>query len=768
MPISNPVRHFFSFTVLIFAQVAPSAGLMAAPPTTITGNGLGTTVLSTSPGMYVISGGTQSGSNLFHSFSTFNLGTGSTADFDVSGGVDNILARVTGAASTIDGTITATVGAGGPISSANLFLLNPAGVMFTANAKVNLGGSFAVSTANYARLGPNSTFYADVNHPIEDAGLSSAPVSAFGFITATPQPVSFVGSQLGNAGGIHVVAGDISLNGASLVAPSGNITLFSAASAGEVPFSLASPGTGFASATNTKFGKVTIQNQSSVAIDGAGGGSVVIRGGALTVNNSTVSSLNYGGALGGTITVQAVTLNLQNGSFVGTDSRAGATAGAGSVSVNVAGNATVTGQSQISANTATASNGGTINATIGGILTLNDAGNILANTDSAGNGGSITIHAASLDIGSGASGLSTRAAGSGNAGSIVADISGALRMTYNSTITASTFVGGNGGNVQVNARNLTMIDTSAPTAAGPTISADTYGAGSGGTVDVDASALTIIGPGHLFKFGSANFQVGIAGITAESVGLTGPAGSVRVKSTDLKVGGGGVISAAAYGPAEGGSVTVDTVNGELIDQGEISSTSFINAGTVTINAAQNFSLINDSTVTTSAYRNGGNVTLKVGGLLYLFGSNIQGYAGVRIVQGQSPDVMGGNIQIGSQQTVLDDSLISANDLSPGGMDGNITNFSTFFFTTDSVLHATGTIETTSPDVQLGNDLLPLSKDLTAADKALRESCARSINHEFSTLVVVGRGGTETAPDELQPDFGVDEVYPPTAALAPVR
>jgi filamentous hemagglutinin family protein len=675
--------------------------------------------------------------------------------------VDNILARVTGAASTIDGTITATVGVGGPISSANLFLLNPAGVMFTANAQVNLGGSFAVSTANYARLGPNSTFYADVNHPIEDAGLSSAPVSAFGFLTATPQPVSFVGSQLSNAGGLHVIAGDITLNGANLAAPAGNITLFSAASAGEVPFSLASPGAGFASATNPRFGAVTIQNQSRVAIDGAGGGSVVIRGGVLTVKDSTVSSLNDGGVMGGPITVQAVTLNLQNGSFIGTDSETGATAGAGSVTVNVSGNATVTDHSQISADTETGSNGGTINATIGGNLTLNDFGNILANTElfaggngSSGTGGTITIHAASLDIGSGESGLNTLSAGSGNAGSIVADISGGLRMTYDGTITASAVAGGNGGSVQVKARNLTMIDTSLPTAAGPTITADTYGAGSGGTVNVDASVLTILGPGHLFKDGSSNFEVGIAGITAESVGQTGPAGSVTVKATDLTVGGGG------------GSVTVDCANGQLENQGEISSTSFINAGTVSIDASQSFSLTNDSTVTTSAYRNGGDITLKVGGLLYLLDSSFQGYAGVRIVQGQSTDVLGGNIQIGSQTIVLDDSLISANDLSPGGMDGNIANFSNFFFTSDSVLHATGTIETTSPDVQLGNDLLPLSKDLTAADKALRESCARSINHEFSTLVVVGRGGTETAPDELQADFSVDDAGGSAAAAAP--
>jgi hypothetical protein len=40
---------------------------------------------------------------------------------------------------------------------------------------------------------------------------------------------------------------------------------------------------------------------------------------------------------------------------------------------------------------------------------------------------------------------------------------------------------------------------------------------------------------------------------------------------------------------------------------------------------------------------------------------------------------------------------------------------------------------------------------------LRESCARSVNHEFSTLIVTGRGGTEAAPEELQSDFGLHSI-----------
>jgi Asp/Glu/hydantoin racemase len=53
--------------------------------------------------------------------------------------------------------------------------------------------------------------------------------------------------------------------------------------------------------------------------------------------------------------------------------------------------------------------------------------------------------------------------------------------------------------------------------------------------------------------------------------------------------------------------------------------------------------------------------------------------------------------------------------------------------------------------------LPLPEELATDASKLKESCARSVNHEYSSLIVVGRGGTEAAPDELQPDFGIQEV-----------
>ncbi|OQX27092.1 MAG: hypothetical protein BWK80_07005, partial [Desulfobacteraceae bacterium IS3] len=92
--------------------------------------------------------GKQSGTNLFHSFQQFNIHNGESATFSGPASVKNIISRVTGgSASWIDGKLAST------ISGADLYFLNPAGVMFGSNASLDLSGSFHVSTADYLRLG---------------------------------------------------------------------------------------------------------------------------------------------------------------------------------------------------------------------------------------------------------------------------------------------------------------------------------------------------------------------------------------------------------------------------------------------------------------------------------------------------------------------------------------------------------------------------------------------------------------------------------------
>ena len=164
-----------------------------------------------------IEGGTRSGANLFHSFDKFNVNSDQTANFVTTSDISNILGRIKGGASYIDGLIQVLGG------NSNLFLMNPAGIMFGSNARLNIPAAFSVTTATGIGF-DNNNFWFKTMGTNDYAKLLGAPtgyrfnVSKPGYIVNEGDLTLKSGENLTLLGGIVVNTGELSSAG-------GNITI---------------------------------------------------------------------------------------------------------------------------------------------------------------------------------------------------------------------------------------------------------------------------------------------------------------------------------------------------------------------------------------------------------------------------------------------------------------------------------------------------------------------------------------------------------------
>lgn len=377
--------------------------------------------------------GTQSGSNLFHSFSQFNINTGQSATFTAagaSGAISNVIGRVTGgSSSTIDGALSST------IPGANLYLVNPSGILFGPDASIDVNGAFFASTADYVSSGSSNKFYADTH---QSSVLASVAPQAFGFLD-NPADLVLSGSRIlldvTEGRSAHFSGGNLRAVDAGIFTLGGNIELAAVGrDGGEIAPGQSMAASGALTASGSQFLALS-SAQDSGAIHLAGGDISLWDGTYVTVN-SQATGLLPNPTDAGDVTVEAVRLILDNSHIT-----------------SATNNSADGGRSLVTANDVDLRNGSTLSATASA---EGDAGNIVVRTGRLlvqGNGADDSSRITATTLGSGGAGNVT-IAGRDGASAREVTIRGGGR------IASSTQGSGNGGSVSISADLLTLDNQS--------------------------------------------------------------------------------------------------------------------------------------------------------------------------------------------------------------------------------------------------------------------------------------------------------------------
>ncbi|MGF1986260.1 MAG: filamentous hemagglutinin N-terminal domain-containing protein [Nostoc sp. ZfuVER08] len=559
-----------------------------------------------------IDGGAVRGANLFHSFSEFSIGDGQRVYFYNPTGIENILTRVTGNnSSNILGTL-------GVLGNANLFFINPNGIVFGRNARLDVAGSFVGSTADSLRFDNNFAFSANnpqtpplltINVPL---GLQFAanPGSILNQSTVRDSNGEIVGLQVRSQRTLALVGGDIFLQQGRIKADGGQIELGSVFGNGVVGFNWS-----FASdAIPLTLSYEGIENYRDIQLSGRAEiiansdsisqsiGSVHLQGRRVTLSEeSGIFNSNRGSGKPGSVIVNATDLvEMSGGSPIDEDSLIDVanygSGGGSSVIINTS-RLIVGDGSFIAANTRGVGQGGRIivNASnsvelLGTSLSGFSTG-FFATTQAEGKGGNITIDTGRLIVkDGGVVSVSTFNTGDGGELTVMAkefvELSGAYRGGRNSSgLFAQSNIGATG-----DAGNLTIKTGQLFIRNGAQIGTSTFSSGNGGTMLVDASKSVEVN-GTAIRSDGSRVSSGIfssVGRRPDVTQPTGKGGDITINSNRLVVEDGGQIQANTFARGAGGTLTLNLENLLIKSGGEVGASTYGEGlgGKVTVNALE--------------------------------------------------------------------------------------------------------------------------------------------------------------------------------------
>ncbi|MEO0842094.1 MAG: filamentous hemagglutinin N-terminal domain-containing protein [Cyanobacteria bacterium J06643_5] len=730
----------------------------------ITSDGTTNTTVNLNNNNFTILNGIQKGNNLFHSFSEFSIPTGGSVNFNNSTDVVNIINRVTGGnISNIDGLIKAN-------GNANLFLINPAGIVFGENARLDIGGSFLGSTAesilfedgfNYSAIDSQQTPLLTVSVPL-GLQMGSNPgditvrgnghtLSAIDSSFALESRDTSSGLRVNSGNTLALIGGNLNLDGSIVSTDGGHIELGAIASNNDIPVQVKlnnmDTSWTFDYSQIEGFKDINLTKRALIDASGVNSDSIQIQGQKVSLKDASLIVLeNQGEQPGGDIQINATELleftdspaNLFNGIF--NDATNNGKAGNIIISTRELLMQNVGGL--IGNRTFTEAAGGSIfiDSKDINILGSNSVfpGTIITRTSGTGNSGNISITTERLQI-----------LNQGIIASSTSNIGSAGNLTINAQETIefiapdpspNNFSGisfsalsesGNAGNITINTGRLVLRD-------GMLISSSTFGNGNSGSILINAS--------EAFEIGGARVRTNLDGTTANEGGIVrsaailltplgrrffglpdvpgGNGGDITINTPSLNLEDNGLITVRNDGTGNAGKLTINTESISVNNQGAITAnTASGEGGNINLNLTSDLILRNNSLIDTEAMGtgNGGNITINSPVIVGFENSDIIANA----VEG-----MGGNINIktsGIFGLEFRDELTEENDI-----------------TASSQFGVNGTVEINNVNIDPNSGLVELPTELTDSSQQIAQGCSTNSDSNF---VATGRGGVPQNPKE---------------------
>ncbi|PSN16368.1 hypothetical protein C7293_02870 [filamentous cyanobacterium CCT1] len=679
---------------------------------------------------YLIYGGESFDENLLHSFSFFSVPINGSATFTNSSGFQNIFSRVTGgSASNINGLLRVE-------GSANLFLINPSGIIFGPSANFDIGGSFFASTASNIEF-ENGVFSAidpqaprlSIGVPVGlqfGATLATIEYNSLALILASSTSETFAlvgGDILIDSGGIAI--GEIS---GRILNPSGSILLGSIAPDSRISLTQSSRGWELVRDTNSRLSSVLIDSNSFLFASAFQAVSQNIS----LFNSSTISSPNINMLSSGFTRINSSTLNTANisGSNINIDAESlildsgvikadiiSLIGSSSNIDINAREFVELSNQSEI-VNLTSGRDAGFIRIRTENLL-VTEGSQINSSTRDSGDGGQIEVTASnSIEIND------SRAVENRTRRSGIFSISDRQAT-------------GSAGEISVETRHLSLQN-------GTIISAETRGSGDGGQVSITADSVELNGEG--------------SSIAARSTTPDGRAGEVNIVARELISVNNGATVTVSNEQGQAGDLIISSER-ILLDRGTLQAvTGFASEGdtlgaNIRISDVLLLFMRNGSLISAEAIENAEsigidgssfdnpNATINAGNISINTINDGQGF--IIATLDENNDIFanairgeGGNINI--RALALYNLIERDADLE------NRTND----IDASSDFGPSGTVDINDPTTDPSRSRTELPESVLDARNLIDRSCSADVGQGRNSFVVTGRGGLPPSPADI--------------------